>query len=223
MDDQETDHDIRPAGTTNRLSPAERESPVNPNWRGDRGSSRARRARGSAGTPGNAAPGTARREPRTVSPVEDFVYWLQFGGWKLIAGVAVLLALVAAVFIISQPVDVQPLPGAAQTAPTLAPIRLTPTQPTITPGSSAVVEPAVPLSPDAPQIGMRMRIVNTGSEGLFLRPEANTAQPPIKTIANDAVVTITGPEVIGDRVWVRIRDETGAEGFVAAEFLQREP
>lgn len=66
-------------------------------------------------------------------------------------------------------------------------------------------------------------VTGTGTEGLFLRPEASTAQPPIATLPEGARVEFTGEaQNDGTREWRKVRSDLG-EGWVAADFLQPAP
>jgi hypothetical protein len=201
-DPQEEQHAPRPARrepSTDRLgTPTTASDPVNPNWRSTRSANRGRRA---ASVP------LSR---------QDFALWLQYGGWRFLLIAAALVILGGGLFALSQPAP-GPLPRTAEepTADLVARVTPRPLQPTVT--ASAATPP--PAAAPAAQ-GARFRVTGTGAEGLFLRPEPNTAQPPLKTLPEGSVVTIIGEDTVAaDRVWKRVRDESGAEGWAASDFL----
>ncbi len=175
--------------------------PLNPDWRSARGTRPIRRGQG------------------LPSSRQEFVLWMQYGGWKIVAGAVVVVLLVIAMISLSR-----------------TPRSITPTaQPTALAGSgvgtsglpslpSPTVGPLNPTAVPAPAGGARFRVINTGSEGLFLRPDHNTDQPPVKTLPDGALVTIVGQDFSGpDRVWKNVKDDEGSVGWVAADFLQAMP
>lgn len=175
--------------------------PVNPDWRGSRVTRRNTRAQG------------------LPSSRQEFVVWLQYGGWRVVAVAAGLVLLLVLMIYVSR------MPR--QALPTSQPTEVASGQ-----GAGVATLPVLPsptagpLSPTAapapnPGGGAQFRVVNTGPDGLFLRPEHNTDRPPVKTLAEGAVVTIIGQDFSGpDRVWKKVRDAEGSEGWVAADFLQ---
>jgi hypothetical protein len=74
--------------------------------------------------------------------------------------------------------------------------------------------------PAAPPSGGAFVVSGTGVEGLFLRPEPSTNQPPITTLPEGTRVEATG-EVQSDGTyeWRRVVTPQG-EGWVASQFLQ---
>ena len=178
-----------------------------PNWRRER-STRRRRA---ASFP------TSRQE---------FALWLQYGGWRVvsIAAAVVVIATLALVFL--RGLNRTPL---TLTTPTAAPAainqpRLTP-QPTITPAVSATTSVTTQAGSTSgtggTTTGAQFRVTGTGELGLFLRADHNTTGDPVKTLAEGTVVTVVGEDFSGpDRVWKKIRDADGTEGWAAADFLK---
>lgn len=178
--------------------------PLNPDWRGSRVTRRSSRAQG------------------LPSSRQEFVLWLQYGGWRIMAVAAGLVLLLVLMIYVSR----MPRQALQTSRPTEvaagagAGIATLPVLPSATSG---------PLSPTAapalnPAGGAQFRVVNTGPDGLFLRPDHNTDRPPIKTLAEGSLVTIIGQDFIApERVWKNVRDAEGAEGWVAADFLQAAP
>jgi hypothetical protein len=181
--------------------------PVNPDWRGSRVTRK------------------NRRSQRLPSSRQEFILWLQFGGWRaLLAAIVLVVFLIAIIYItrtpksattpFGRPTQAANVAGAGSSLPIIASPTPGPPRPTQAPAASA---------PNAAG-GAKFRVFNTGTDGLFLRPDHNTNQPPIKTLPDGSVVTIAGPDFSGpDRVWKHVRDAEGAEGWVAADFLQPAP
>ena len=179
--------------------------PVNPDWRGSRATRKNHRTQG------------------LPSSRQEFVLWLQYGGWRVVvAAVALLLLLLVMIYIsrspqrvpqFSQPTEVAQIPAVGAGVSSL------PDQPSAVSGSISPTA-AAPSALGA----AKFRVINTDDQGLFLRPDHNTDQPPLKTLTDGSVVTIVGQDFSGpDRVWKHVRDDTGAEGWVAADFLQAVP
>lgn len=77
--------------------------------------------------------------------------------------------------------------------------------------------------PPAAGTGQFFVVTGTGTEGLFLRPEANTNQPPLGTLPEGTRVEFTGEsQNDGTREWRKVKTDQG-EGWVAADFLQPAP
>ena len=191
---------------TDRLAADRQEhgDPVNPDWRGGRVPRRSRRAQG------------------LPSSRQEFVLWLQFGGWRVVLAALVLVTVtIWLIWLTSRPegatspFDTRPTDnltssGGVSTFPQQATVtpRATTTAPTTAAGGGATG-------------GAQFRVVGTGSEGLFLRPEHNTDNPPVKTLPEGSIVTVIGEDFSGpDRVWKNVRDSEGSEGWVAADFLE---
>ena len=175
--------------------------PVNPDWRGSRVTRRNRRSQG------------------LPSSRQEFILWLQYGGWRVVAAAVVVVAcLIGLIYVTRTPKAVPQFgrpteqAGVAGAGGAGLPVIASPT-----PGAA---QPTVAPTAD-PAGGAQFQVVNTGPEGLFLRPDHNTNQPPVKTLPDGSLVTIAGPDFSGpDRVWKHVRDAEGAEGWVAADFLQ---
>jgi hypothetical protein len=207
-DDARTTRSGRRSNTpTDRLSPSEigYDAQSSRNWRADR----------------------AQRGRRTSSMPfsrQEFALWLQHGGLRVVLLVVGITAVVIAGMLLWR--GGQPL---VRTTPTPEPeiVSLPQLQslPTVTPAIS-------PTESIAPQGtggtgttgGARFQVTGTGAEGLFLRPDHSTANPPLKTLPEGAIVTIVGEDFSGpDRVWKHIRDSEGTEGWAAADFLKPAP
>jgi len=179
--------------------------PVNPDWRGAR---TMRRGRRSQGLP------TSRQE---------FVLWLQYGGWRVLLAAGVLVVvLIGLIYLTRRPSSAsspfaQPTESAALGAAPILPL-----QPSVTP---RVITPTLEIAQNGTGAGTtsggaQFRVVNTG-DGLFLRPDHSVDGTPLKTLNDGSIVTVVGDDFSApDRVWKHVRDAAGTEGWVAAEFLQ---
>jgi hypothetical protein len=171
--------------------------PVNPNWRSER------------------VTGRNRRTQTLPSSRQEFMLWLQYGGWRILAiGAAVLMIVILATIFISQ--NSRPLTRATPTAESDIGQAL-PELPSPTPLLSATTQ----IDSSGAGGGAQFRVLNTGAEGLFLRPDPSSANQPIKTLPDGTIVTIIGDDSVGtDHVWKHVRDPEGTEGWVAADFLE---
>jgi Bacterial SH3 domain len=193
---------------TDRLDDAEPayNDPVNPDWRGAR---TMRRGRRSQGLP------TSRQE---------FVLWLQYGGWRVLLAAGVLVVvLIGLIYLTRMPSNAaspftEPTESAALGAAPILPL-----QPTVTP---RVITPTLEIAQSGTGAGIasggaQFRVFNTGAEGLFLRPDHSSEGTPLKTLNDGAIVTVVGEDFSApDRVWKHVRDAAGTEGWVAAEYVQ---
>ena len=192
---------------TDRLDGAEPafHDPVNPDWRGAR---TARRSRRSQALP------TSRQE---------FVLWLQYGGWRVLLAAGVLVVvLIGLIYLTRMPSSAESPFGRPTETAALGGAPILPIQPTITP---RVITPTLQIAQDGTIAGTaggaQFRVINTGAEGLFLRPDHTTDGTPIKTLPDGSIVSVVGEDFSApDRVWKHVRDAAGTEGWAAAEFLQ---
>ena len=193
---------------TDRLDEAapDLSDPVNPDWRGSRA---ARRGRRSQGLP------TSRQE---------FVLWLQYGGWRvLLAAGALVVVLIGLIYLTRMPSSAASPFGKPTEAAALGEAPILPLQATVTP---RVITPTLQIAQNdtgagATSGGAQFRVFNTGAEGLFLRPDHSSDGTPLKTLSEGSIVTIVGEDFSApDRVWKHVRDAVGTEGWAAAEFLQ---
>ncbi|GIW01181.1 SH3 domain-containing protein [Roseiflexus sp.] len=183
---------------TERLSPDDHARPVNPAWRSARGAGRS--ARGGA------------------SFSQEVILWLQHDGWKFVLAAMAIVLLGVVLFTLSQAGAPEPLPSRDVATDLQPQIVLTPLpeQPTVTPDP---LTSTLTLTPEPP-VNVQLRVQGTGALGLFLRPEPNMNNTPIKTLPEGTIVTVIGDDSVQpDRVWKRVRDPEGAEGWAAADFL----
>lgn len=113
---------------------------------------------------------------------------------------------------------VTPLLGTS-TTPSVATLS---SQPSIQPISTPTLTIATTLSSSSsPSEGAQFRVINTGAEGLFLRPDHSTDATPLKTLADGSIVTVIGEDFSGlDTIWKHVRDASGSEGWVMSQYLQ---
>jgi hypothetical protein len=168
------------------------------NWRGDRAA-------------------RSRRSFSFPSSTQEFMLWLQYGGLRvllIVAGIAVVLILgLLLLRSVNRPLARNTAPTAIQ-PPSSQSILEAP--PTITP----VLSPTAAIASQNGD-GARFEVFNTGTEGLFLRPDHSTDNQPIKTLPDGTIVTVIGEDFSGpDRVWKNIRDPEGSEGWAAADYLR---
>ena len=193
---------------TDRLGPSEigYDAQSSRNWRADR----------------------AQRGRRTSSMPfsrQEFALWLQHGGLRIV----LMIAAITGVAIIGMLLwrGGRPLPLAAPTAePAVVNLPMLQSLPTVTPAISPTASIASQGggSTDTTANGARFQVNGTGTEGLFLRPDHNANNPPLKTLQEGSIVTIIGEDFSGpDLVWKHIRDSEGTEGWVAADFLKSAP
>jgi len=196
---------------TDRLDDAEPafSDPVNPDWRGSRATRRNRRSQGLP---------TSRQE---------FVLWLQYGGWRVLLAAGVLVVvLIGLIYLTRMPSSAASPFGKPTESAALGGAPILPIQPTITP---RVITPTLEIAQNGTGVGAtsggaQFRVVNTGAEGLFLRPDHSSEGTPLKTLTDGSIVTVVGEDFSApNRVWKHVRDAEGAEGWAAADFLQAVP
>ena len=186
---------------TDRLSPdgSSYGDPYNPNWRSDR------------------VTGRNRKTQAIPSSRQEFMLWLQYGGWRYLAIVG-LIAIIAISALIFFNGTRKPLVTAQPTVEPSINESLLRDLPSPTPAPSAATSPPAVSGASG---GAQFRVFNTGTEGLFLRPDPNPNNEPIKTLPDGTIVTIIGEDSVGpDRVWKHVRDPEGSEGWVASDYVQ---
>jgi hypothetical protein len=151
------------------------------------------------------------------------VLWLQYGGWRVLLAAGMLVAILIGLIYITRtpPQAASPFGRPTEAAVSGSGPLTVPILPTVTP---AVISPTLttaPASANNPGSGAQFRVFNTGTEGLFLRPDHSTDGAPLKTLPEGTIVTVIGADFSGpDFVWKHVRDPEGAEGWAAAKFLQ---
>ncbi|MGE3272967.1 MAG: SH3 domain-containing protein [Chloroflexota bacterium] len=96
--------------------------------------------------------------------------------------------------------------------------------PAPSPAASAP-KPTAPSAPAAkPSTGERVKVINTGDQGANMRERPGLTAPVVKTVPADAVLQVIGAnQPMDGRDWRQVRDEGGAQGWIAAEFLEPVP
>jgi hypothetical protein len=139
--------------------------------------------------------------------------WLQQRGWPYVIAAFVLLVLIVFLFLGYLRDDRREVPLSTPTTTSLEPGIITPTQSTDETNTSA-------LSPSPTPAPRFFVVVNTGGQGLFLRPEPNRNNAPITTLPDGTRLEQIGEDVPGpDFVWRPVRTPDGLEGYVAVDFL----
>lgn len=205
LNDAEAGGDAR---RTERLSPDGDEwsqaEPVNPGWRSARSGSK-----------------RAPRRGALPSSPQEFQLWLQAGGWRYVAGIAVLLVVLLIALLAFTRTDQREAGlGFDERAPTTA------SEPVLGGGGGPAVDalPTVTLPPPTPAAPQRFTVTGTAGQGLFLRPNPSTEGNPIATLPDGTVVEQIGADVAGgDRMWRQVRAPDGQEGYVAVDFLTAAP
>lgn len=152
----------------------------------------------------------------------DFGYdpWQLYGRPALAAAAALVLVVIVvlgAKMILGRAESGGP-PASASPA---VPIRATAATPTL--GGSPVK--ASPLAfPPTVAAGRMLVVAGTGDLGLTLRAEPSASAPALAALPEGARLTETGPErTVDGRAWLHVRDESGNDGWVAAEFTVPAP
>jgi hypothetical protein len=161
------------------------------------------------------------RNPRATSAIptssQDFVVWLQYGGWRFVLAAVIIVAFVAAAIILTSPQE------SAGTTPELPIVRPTSSIPLQTPLPTVTIGPAVPTpqTAGAAPTGATFRVQGTGAEGLFLRPQPNREGSPITTLPEGSEVTVIGEDSSQtDGVWKNVKDAQGNQGWAFGQFLK---
>jgi hypothetical protein len=201
-----------PRRTTERLTPTnewrERE-PINPGWRGNRATGRNQRRAGAL----------------PASP-QEFQLWLQNGGWRYVAGIAVLLLILLIVLLALS------RSGQREAGLEFAEDPIVPTTEAQLGGAPAIDLPTATIAPadttadpaPAPATGQFFIVTGTNGLGLFLRPDPSTNGAPLTTLPDGTRVEQIEADVAGgDYVWRKIRAPSGEEGWVAVDFLVPAP
>jgi hypothetical protein len=107
------------------------------------------------------------------------------------------------------PPPVAASPGGQQ-QPAPSPIVISPPPPTL------VTSPG-----EAPAAGEKVRVHDTGPSGANMRDKPGASGNVVKTAPDGSILQVIGPDQPSDgRTWRHVKDESGAEGWVAADFLE---
>ncbi|MGB9739058.1 SH3 domain-containing protein [Chloroflexus sp.] len=143
--------------------------------------------------------------------------WLQQRGWIYLLILVVLLALFFVIVLWL-------LRGDQRNAPLGTQLPTAITLPTADAGSLPGNEANTTAQPAPTPAPRFFVVVNTGNQGLFLRPQPNRNDPPITTLPEGTRLEQIGEDVPGsDYVWRPVRTPDGLEGYVAVDFLAPEP
>lgn len=124
-------------------------------------------------------------------------------------------------------VAAQPTQGPT-VALTLTPLAATATLPVLpvlaltTPGPTPLSTP-LPGTRAAPVLapGAKAVVYDTGRSGLNVRADAGTSFPKVGSVPEGFTVeVIAGPREADGYVWYQVKDETGVNGWAAANFLR---
>lgn len=152
---------------------------------------------------------------------QELALWLQYGGWQILliaVGVVIVLIFLLVLLRNFNQRSTANL-SATATAEALAaqPIFIPP--PTVTPLPTETSAEAQGVGGN--NQGAQFVVTGTGTQGLFLRPDPNVNNQPIKTLPEQTIVTIVGEDYSGpDRVWKNVQDPEGTIGWAAAEWLR---
>ncbi len=129
---------------------------------------------------------------------------LAAGALSLVLVVSVVLAAARPV---APPAPVStPIPSATRSAPAAAF-----QQPTPSPTPTPTVVPA------------RLKVANTGGDGVFLRTEPRPNASYVRAWSDGTIMIVAGPDTETDgRTWKQVRDPTGTVGYVPAQYLAPE-
>lgn len=123
------------------------------------------------------------------------------GGWRLILA----LVLLVFIFVVWALLSDANKNNAVDTKPVDAPALNATPMPTLTPVGGAAL----------PQV----RVSGTGSAGLYMRSAASRSASTIKTLPEETVLDVIGDKTVdGTMSWIHVRDNTGAEGWVAESY-----
>ncbi len=181
--------------------------PINPDWR----SARNRAVRSTTRR--------VRRAPNIVpTSAQEIPIWLQQGGWRFVAGAAVLFILLLTVLLWNNP-GARSNESQADTVPPGDTTIITDGD-----GTLPIDEPAPVIEPPPPPPAAIFIIANTGGQGLFLRAAANANSEVLATLPEGTRVEQIGDDVSGmGYTWRPVRTDEGQEGWVAVDWLQPAP
>jgi hypothetical protein len=162
---------------------------------------------------------TPAREARVAATSTARTILILVGVLVLIVGLGYLLFQYGVSFLDSRRPD--PTPFATTTAgPVVTPPAAAASPGAVASPSPGSLGPSAGASPSPAQPVARMKIANTEGQGANLRQRPSTTAPVLRTLPEGTVVEVIGGETNAEgRAWRNIRDQAGANGWVAAELL----
>ncbi len=159
-----------------------------------------------------------RRSTTLPSSRQEFVLWLQHGGWRIVAiAAAIVFVIILALVLNSRSRELPNNSTAGSTLPT-ADLSLG-GEPTA--GVGASLGNVSPTTAPTTAQDVQFRVNGTGTEGLFLRSDASTDGTILTTLPEGTLVTIIGEDQPGPNyTWKHVRAPDGTEGWAASDFLQ---
>lgn len=123
------------------------------------------------------------------------------GGWRLILA----LFLLVFIFVVWALLSDAKADDVVDTVPADAPALDATPLPTLTPVAGSLLP--------------RVQVSGTGTSGLFMRSAANRGAEAVKTLPEGTILEIIGDNTVdGTTTWLHVRDNTGAEGWVAQSY-----
>ena len=117
--------------------------------------------------------------------------------------------------------------GTAPTAlaPTAPDPTAEPTPPPVAAPTDTPPEPAATSIPEGVLVpGSTAQVTGTSGRGLRMRGGPNLDEPTLKVVAEGALVQVLAGPTEGDGYqWYQIKDDTGADGWVASDWLVKAP
>lgn len=210
LDDFEQE-DERPTRTTRRSVPqterlrdtddsGEHTGPLRQDWRSSRTTRR------------------PRRSATLPSSRQEFALWLQHGGWRIVAIAAAIVFVIILALVLNRRARELPNNSTADSALPTAGLS-TGVEPTV--GAGVSLGNVSPTSAPTASQGATFRVNGTGTDGLFLRSDADQNSTILATLPEGTVVTVIGEDKPGPSyTWKNVRAPDGTEGWAAADFLQ---
>jgi hypothetical protein len=158
-----------------------------------------------------------RRNTTLPSSRQEFVIWLQRGGWRIVAiAAAVVFVIILALILNRQARELPNNSTAGNALPTAG--LSTGAEPTV---GGAAAETSAPTSAPPAAQGAQFRVTGTETEGLFLRADADQNSTVLMTLPEGTVVTVIGEDKSGPNyTWKHVRAPDGTEGWAASDYLQ---
>jgi uncharacterized protein YgiM (DUF1202 family) len=149
---------------------------------------------------------------------QEFVIWLQRGGWRIVAVAAAVVYILILLLILNR--QSRALPGNSTAGSTLPTADLSSgVEPTA--GSGAALANVAPTSAPTTAEGAKFRVTGTDTDGLFLRSDADQNSTILATLPEGTEVTVIGEDKPGPNyTWKHVRASDGTEGWAAADFLK---